>query len=239
MNLLLRLLAVGSLLTAAHTFAADAFQGKVSLAITTEKGRTQEMNYSMKGRKLRMDMNAEGHTMSTIMDMEKLEMLMLMPEQKMYMVMPIKQPVDRAVEHASKNPETVTDIERTGKTEKILGYLCEQILVTDKAKGTVTEMWVAQNLGMFMGMGGGGGGPMGGRRGGGSAAAAKWEEVLKGKGGFPMRVISRDASGKQAFRMEATKIDPGSQPDSLFAPPEGYKKFQMPDMGGMNPFKQN
>ncbi len=233
MNLLLRLFAVGSLLTAAHTFAADAFEGKVSLAISTDKGRTQEMNYTMKGKRLRMDMNAEGHSMSTIMDMEKLEMLMLMPEQKMYMVMPIKQAVDKAVEHANQNPGAAADIERTGKTEKILGYLCEQILVTDKAKGTVTELWVASDLGMFMGLGsGGGGGPFGGRRGGG-AAAAKWEEVLKGKGGFPLRVISRDASGKQSFKMEATKIDPSSQPDSLFVPPEGYKKFQMPDFGGM------
>ena len=239
MNLLLRLFAVGSLLTAAHTFAADAFEGKVSLAMTADRGGTHEMNFTMKGKRLRMDMNAEGHTMSTIMDMEKLEMLMLMPEQKMYMVMPIKQTVDKAMEHASKNPEMSADIEQTGKTEKILGYLCEQILVTDKAKGTVTELWVAHDLGTFMGMSGGGGGPFGGRRGGGSAASAKWEEVLKGKGGFPLRVISRDASGKQAFKMEATKIDPGSQPDSLFVPPEGYRKFQMPDLGGLNPFKQN
>lgn len=34
MNLLLRILAVGGLLTAAHTFADNAFQGKVSLAMT-------------------------------------------------------------------------------------------------------------------------------------------------------------------------------------------------------------
>ena len=233
MNLLLRIFAVGSLLTAAHTFAADAFQGKVSLAITADKGRTQEINYTMKGRKMRMDMNAEGHPTSMIMDMEKLEMMMMMPEQNMYMLMPIKQPARQAGEHAGNNPGMGGDIERTGKTEKILGYICEQILVTDKAKGMVTEMWIAEDLGMFMGMGGGGGGPFGGRGGGGPPATAKWEEVLKGKSGFPLRVISRDASGKQSFKMEATKIDPGSQPDSLFAPPAGYRKFQMPDMGGM------
>lgn len=244
MNLLLRLLAVGSLLTAASTFAADAFEGKVSLAVSAEKGRTQDINYIMKGKKLRMDMNAEGRTMSTIMDMEKLEMLMLMPEQNMYMVMPIKQAVDKAVERSNKTGDSNADIERTGKTEKILGYTCDQILVTDKQKGTVTELWVATGLGTFMGLSGGGpagggGGMFGGRRGGGGgAAAAKWEEVLKGKGGFPLRVISRDAKGKESYKMEATKIDPSSQPDSLFVPPPGYQKFQMPDMSGLNPFKQ-
>jgi hypothetical protein len=229
MNLLLRIFAVSSLLTAAHTFAASTFEGKVSLAITAEKGRAQELNYVMKGKRLRMDFAAEGKQASMIMDMEKLEMLMLMPEQKMYMVMPIKQPVEKAVA-AGKDRAANVDIELTGKTEKILGYTCEQILAKDTEKGTVTEMWVASDLGMFMGLGGGGNPMMGGRKG---ATGAKWEEALKGKGGFPLRVISRDAGGKQTFKMEATKIEPGSQPESLFVPPEGYQKFQMPNFGGL------
>lgn len=235
MNHLLRIFAVSSLLTAAQTFAADAYEGKVTLALTADKGRSQEMNYSMKGRKLRMDMNTEGHTSSTIMDMEKLEMVMLMPEQKTYMVMPIKQP---AVDQAAKNVESNTDVQRTGKTEKILGYTCDQILVTDKTKGTVTEIWVANDLGTFMGLGsgGGGGGGMFGSHKNSGPAAAKWEEVLKGKGGFPLRVISRDGGGKQTFKMEATKIEPGPQPESLFAPPADYEKFSMPGLGDMLPF---
>lgn len=230
MNLLLRLLAVGTLLTASASFAADAFQGKVSLAITAAKGKAQTLNYSIKDQKLRMDMDAEGHSVATIMDMSKLEMLMLMAEQKMYMVMPIKKPVEQAM---AKQGESTAEVEVTGKTETILGYKCSQILVKDK--GTVTEMWVAEGLGVFMGMGSGGGGPFGGRKGG--ANAAKWEEALKGKGGFPLRVISTDPKGKESFRMEATKIEPGTLPDSLFAPPAGYQKFQMPDLGNLNPFK--
>ncbi|MSU45561.1 MAG: DUF4412 domain-containing protein [Lacunisphaera sp.] len=91
---------------------------------------------------------------------------------------------------------------------------------------------------MGMGSGGGGGGLFGGGRKGGGPAAAKWEEVLKGKGGFPLRVISRDAKGKESFKMEATKIEPGSLPDSLSLPPAGYEKFSMPDFGGLNPFKR-
>jgi Domain of unknown function (DUF4412) len=237
MKLLLRILAVGSLLTAAQSFAADAFEGKVSLAMTAEKGKTQTMDYTMKGPKLRMDINAEGHRMSNIMDMTKMEMLMLMPEEKMYMVHSIKQPVEQAME---KQGESTAVIEVTGKTETILGYKCNQILVKDK--GTVTEMWAAEGLGAFMGMGSGGGSPFGGKKG--NANAAKWEEALKGKGGFPLRVITLDAKGKQTFKMEATRIEPGPQPDSLFVPPSDYQKLDMgkmmmPGLGGLNPFKKS
>lgn len=227
MKLLSRILAVGALLTAVQVFAAGTFEGKVSLAITGNKGRPMNMDYSLKGQKVRMDMHAEGNQVASIMDLAKLEMLMLMPDQQMYMVMPIKKPVEQAM---AKQEESSADIEVTGKTETILGYKCSQILVKDK--GAVTEVWVAEGLGMFMGLGGGpmGGGMMGGRK---AANAAKWEEALKGKGGFPLRVVTHDAKGKDTFKMEATKIEPGALPDSLFAPPAGYQKFAMPDFGGM------
>jgi len=230
MNPLLRLLAVGTLLlTAASSFAADSFQGKVTLAITDNKGRSHDLNYSMKGSKVRMDVDAEGHTVATIMDMEKLEMLMIMSEQKMYMVMPIKKPIEAAAAKSGAY-ESTAEIEVTGKTETILGYKCNQILVKDK--GAVTEVWAAEGLGAFMGLGnsGGGGGMFGGKK---AANAAKWEEALKGKGGFPLRVVSHDAKGKDSFKMEATKIEPGTLPDSLFVPPAGYQKFQMPSFGDM------
>jgi hypothetical protein len=225
MNLLSRFLAVGAVLTAVQSFAAGAFEGKVSLAITAEKGRPMSLDYSLKGQKVRMDINTGGNQMASIMDLTKLEMLILMPDQQMYMVMPIKKPLEKAMAESGAN---TADIEVTGKTETILGYKCSQILVKDK--GVVTEVWAAEGLGAFMGLGGGGGGMFGGGK---PAAAAKWEEALKGKGGFPLRVISRDAAGKQSFKMEATKIEPGALPDSLFVPPAGFQKFNMPDMGGM------
>jgi hypothetical protein len=226
MKSLLRFLAVGSLLTLAQSFAGT-FEGKVSLAVTESRGNTMTMDYSLKGDKIRMDIDSKGKPAAMIMDIPKQEMTMLMPEQGMYMVMPMKKTMDQAMEKAGAN---TADVEVTGKTETILGYKCSQIIVTDK--GTVTELWVAEGLGSFMGMGpGGGGGGMFGR--GKPANAPKWEEILKSKGGFPLRVVSRDANGKQSMKMEATKIEPGSLPDSLFAPPAGYQKFSMPDMGGL------
>src|SRR6187200_1488747 len=114
MKPLLRILAVGTLvLTAISSYAADAFEGKITLAMTGDKkGRSQNMDYSIKGKKLRMDMSAEGNSVATILDMEKLEMTMLMPDQKMYMVHPIKKPLEQAAEKATQSN---ADIEVTGK----------------------------------------------------------------------------------------------------------------------------
>jgi hypothetical protein len=229
MNPLLRLLAAGTLLlTVASSYAASSFEGKISLAMSGDKGRSQAMDYSIKGQKIRMDLDADGNKVATIMDMEKLEMTMLMSEQKMYMVHPIKKPVEQATAKAS---ESTLEIEVTGKTETILGYKCSQVLIKDK--GTVTEAWLAEGLASFPGLGagpGGGGGMFGGKK---SANAAKWEEALKGKSGFPLRVISHDAKGKNTFKMEATKVEPGPLPDSLFVPPSDYQKFNMPGLGGL------
>lgn len=229
MKPLLRLFAVSTLVLAAlSSYAADAFEGKISLAMSGDKkGRSQNLDYSIKGKKLRMDINAEGNQVATILDMDKMEMTMLMSDQKMYMVHPIKKPVEQAAEKVAQSNAA---IEVTGKTETILGYKCNQVLIKDK--GTITECWLAEGLGAFQGLGSGqgGGGMFGGKK---SANAAKWEEALKGKEGFPLRVVSRDAKGKEVYKMEATKIEPGKLPDSLFLPPEGYEKFQMPSLGGL------
>ncbi len=230
MNPLLRLFAVGALLTATLSHAASAFEGKVSLAITAGKGKPQVLDYSIKDTSLRIDMNADGQTVASIMDLKKMEMLMLMPSEKMYMVMPMKDTVEKA---AKKVEAKEPDIEKTGRTETILGYKCDEYVT--KEKNNTTEIWVAEGLGTFMGMGenGGGGGPMGGMFGGKKKAASSWEEKFKGKPGFPLRVVSRDNKNKETFRMEATKIEPGSLPASLFQPPAGWQKFQMPNMGDM------
>jgi len=226
MNPLLRLFAVATLLTASFAHAAS-FEGKVTLNLSTGKDRSQALDYSIKGTAVRIDLASEGHTFASIMDLQKMEMLMLMPDQQMYMVMPIKDKIEQAVDTAmAKEP----DIVKTGRTETILGYSCDEYVSKDR--DTTTEIWLAEGLGTFMGLGSSGG--MGGMFGGGKAKAAKgWEEKFKGKGGFPLRVISRDAKSRETFKMEATKIEAGTLPASLFQAPEGWQKFSMPNMGGM------
>lgn len=237
-----KVLLLGGLLAASSLLAVDVFEGKVSLGFKSGREKEMVVDYAMKDGLVRMEPKlADAGGSAMIFDWAKKEMTMLMPEQRMYMVMPLNQgqprPGGEVQEHAPAGK-----IEKTGKTETILGYLCEQLVYTEN--NAVTEMWVTEKLGAFMGISGGGpgdggmGGMMGGMMGGGrkakKSADAGWEEALKGmKAFFPLRVISKDAKGKESFRLEAKSIEPGSLPSSLFAPPAGFQKFSMPGFGGM------
>lgn len=228
MNFFPRFILIGSLLLTPALFAADTFVGKVSFLSTPAKGKPTVINQAMKGNFVRIETPEAPGAM--IMDFAKMEMIMLMNEERMYMVMPIK-PSD-APEKQKDTPAADPDVEVTGKTEKILGYTCSQILVKDGK--TISEVWFAEGLGFFAGLGrSGGGGGMFGKKKGNAETAAKWERALKGRGGFPLRVINRDAAGKETSRMEATKIEKGGVTDADFQPPAGFEKFAMPDMGGM------
>jgi hypothetical protein len=120
-------------------------------------------------------------------------------------------------------------LEKTGQTEKILGYTADKYIVTQDDQKT--EMWLAEGLGTFMNPNSSN--PMGGmgRRGGAAPANMQaWEKALAGKSLFPLRVVGLDKANKETFRMEVTSIDKSALSDSLFAPPAGYEKF---DMGAM------
>lgn len=236
MKLLHRLAILGALLLATAASAASSFEGKIDLSMTGGKGQAQTLTYAIMGQAMRIDMH--GAPVSTIMDMGKREMLILMHEQRMYMSRPMPQ-ADMAKRAGADKSQHIPDIEDTGKTEVICGYTCHQFLMKDGKN--VTEMWLADGLAPFMGMGGdnGGGGGFMGRKKSNGDAAQKWEQALKGKGGFPLRVITHDAAGKETYRMEATKVEKGGVSAADFTPPAGYQKFEMPDLGGLNPFKQH
>lgn len=228
MKALSRTLALLGLVTVS-ALSALAFEGRVSLGFSDGKGREQVIDYAMKGALVRLEPKMkETAGAAMIMDATKQEMTILMPEQRMYMTMPMRgTPGDGRGGHEAKDVK----VEKTGRTEKILGYDCEEYVMTDR--GQTTEMWVTGQLGSFMGLSGGN--PMGGMMSGRKAKAEgnAWEQVLKDKkGAFPLRIVGHDAKGKETFRLEAKKIEPGDVPDDLFAPPAGFQKFAMPGMGG-------
>jgi hypothetical protein len=222
MKKLINFICAGTLLLASQLLAAGSFEGKVNFALTSGKDKPMAMNYSIKGDKLRIDMPDQKDMGGMIMDMAKKEMIMIMKKDRMYMVMPMP---EAAVEQAKKQSEDAK-FEKTSETEKILGYTATKYLVTDK-KGTTTDLWLAEGLGNFMAMGDN---PMGGGRNGGEKA---WQKLLAGKDLFPLRVVGKDKGGKESFRMEVTAIEKKSLPDSDFAAPAGFEKFDMGGMGGM------
>jgi hypothetical protein len=219
-------------LTALGFGAPKAFEGKIRYAMTTDRNSTF-MSYVMKGGLTRMEVEAEkGQTAVMLLDFAKHEMTMLMPQQKMYMVQPLPDPAK--TEPGTPGEAVQPDVQRTGEYETILGYKCEKIIV--KSRNDVAEIWGAEGMGVFMNPGMGG--PMGRGR---PAPRSAWEAELASRGFFPLRVVVRNASGKQTFKMEATEIDTSTPADSLFVPPPDYQKFEMPAMpglGGLNPFKR-
>jgi hypothetical protein len=206
-------------LLAPALLSAAAFEGKVTMKMTSGRGQPQEIKYNIKGEKIRVEMPGQQAMGGMIMDTAKREMTMIMDEQKTYMVMALPQ---AALDVMSKNSDEV-NLEKTSETEKILGYTATKYIVTSKEGKS--DLWLAEGLGTFMSVSNNN--PMGGRR---AAAPAAWERALAGKELFPLRVVGKDKGGKESFRMEVTAIDKTTLPDSLFNPPAGYQKF---DMGGM------
>jgi hypothetical protein len=215
--------------TAASVFAAS-FEGRITLGMKSGKDKEFVIAYAIKEGLCRMEPKMEGgEGFASITNWKTMETIVLMSEQRMYMVMPLKRTVNAASEATAAHD---TKLEKTGETETILGYVCEKYIATDK-KGETTELWATDKLGNFMGVTAGN--PMAGMMGGGGRGKkGGWEEMVKGKDGFfPLRVVGKSAKGKESFRMEAKSIEPGALPDSLFAPPDGFQKFQMPNLGDM------
>jgi hypothetical protein len=209
--------------------SAEPFEGKVSMKITGKNNTIQEMSYTIKGSRVLISMGTMG---GVIMDRDKNEITILMPQQRMYMVQTIPQP-PAAPQSPSGSPGDVS-FQNTGVTDIILGYTCTKYLV--KAKGTTSELWVTDQLGPFAGFGSGmGRGPMGGSGRGRGGPPQPWEEALRGKNFFPMRIVVASAGG-ETFRMEVTGIEKQSVDDSILEAPADWKKFDMGAMmGGFGP----
>jgi hypothetical protein len=221
------------ILAFATAATASAFEGKVEMKMTSSRGEgDMPMTYFLKGKHMRIEMqappdkhNKNGGTFSSIMDLDKRETTMLMSEQKMYMVMKIPE----TTAGKSDNKAAEMDFKPTGRKEKIAGIEAEEYVgISDKKR---TEIWVTKELGTFMMANQGKGGPMGGKQG---AQSSAWAKFAEQGDFFALRVIQRAKEGAPVdFQMEVTKVDKGSQPDSLFQPPADYQLFEMPNMGDM------
>jgi len=231
-----------ALITTIAVSAADTFEGRVHMDVTSGKKKEKMgMDYSMKDGKLRMDMKAAedhgrggGGMGGIIFDMEAREMIILMDmnEKKMFMRRPIPQPTAEENGKVSAGGHKLSPPVATGRTEMIAGYKATEYRMTSE-KGEVTEVWLAKGLGPFMNFSGGN--PMMGGRG---APPAGWETFARDGNSFPMRVVTHAKDGAETMKMEVTKVEKTSLPNSLFST-DGYEEFQMPNMGGFNPFKKN
>ena len=190
--------------------AQSSFEGAIAMTVTSDGGKSSEVNYLVKGSKVRMEMpGGRGETMVMIFDVAEKRMVMLMAAQKMYMEQEISGPPAEAADKAN-----AAKITRTGKFETIAGYKCEHVLVAED--GSSSDVCVAKGLGAFRM-------PSGGGRGG-TPREPEWQAGL-GDGGFPLKVQKGDK-----VTMEVKSIDKKTLDAALFAPPSDFRKM---DMGGM------
>lgn len=197
---------------AAATLAAQSpFEGAISMSLTGDDGKTSELAYMVKGGKIRFDVAGRGgEKMAIIVDPAEKKSLMVMFSQKMYMEQEFGAGAEAAAEKAKP-----AKVERTGKTETIAGYKCEHVTVTE-SDGSTSDVCETTGLGTFrMPQSGGRGGP---------PKELGWQAALD-KGGFPLKVQKGDK-----VTLEVTKIEKKTLDAALFAPPEGFQKF---DMGSM------
>ena len=211
--------------------AADTFEGRVHMEITSGKKDAQAIDYAIKDGKMRCDIpkNASrggGGMGGMIFDFQNQEMIILMEHggQKNFMRRPFGQMIAAASAHAQAEHHSTAAPVATGRTEMIAGYLATEYKFTGQ-NGDTHELWLAKGLGTFMFPAAQG--PMGGH----GAPSPEWAQAAREGGLFPLRVVTRDASGSEKGRMEVTRIEKTALPDSLFST-DGYTEFKIPGFGG-------
>lgn len=214
---------LASLLAFPAAILAAPFEGTVNINISTPGKTPTEMEFQAKKNRARVSIRSakkdKSNEVTQLVDYEKPEMITLIPDKKTYMAMPMKGAFE-AVGNAFSTKDTV--VEKTGETQKILGYTCEKYLA--KSPKNTSEMWFTDDLGAFPGL---------------NAPASKaiagesWEKAFGSRDVFPMRMIAYDKKGKEESRWEVISVKKESVPDSAVNPPADYQRMDMPDIGGM------
>lgn len=89
--------------------------------------------------------------MFMVYDMEGARMITLMEDQKMAMVIGMKKMMERMAEQASteESAENDAQVTKTGRTETILGYKCEEYKIT--SSDSESNVWITTELGQGLG----------------------------------------------------------------------------------------
>jgi hypothetical protein len=115
-------------------------------------------------------------------------------------------------------PKPPAKLTKTGRSDKIAGYACDVYAIDEPASSMHTEACVASGISLvafgltspfaFMGK-----------------EDDVWAELVSH--GFPLRVEMMTASGAPFVKMEATRVEKKSLPDSDFQVPPGYTKMKI------------
>jgi hypothetical protein len=196
----------------AAPLVAQSFEGSVTMNMTDNSGMARSMTFLLKGGKMRFD--PPGGQLSVIIDPATQRMMVLVTAQHMYMESNFADAAAAAAAASgAKMPASTPSIVKTGKTDMVAGYKCEDVSTTDD-DGKMLTICLSSELGGFRLPAASN--PMAPQH------EANWLSQL-GMRDFPLRVTK---DGKTV--MEVTAIEKKSLDAAMFAVPDGYQSFSMP-----------
>lgn len=204
-----------------NIFGQTTFEGSVKIKMTADD-ESFFMDYFIQDDNMRIEINNE-EEVAFIMSGDK--SLILMKEQKTYMDLnnPMFKQIpgmsDMGNDDSSSEPLDINKY-RTGNTKSILEYECEQWIIKEQTDDEEVEAWVTDELGNFMLMKN----PMGGD------VTPNWGSSLKGKGFFPMLVITKDEDGEETSKFEVVGVDQKELNNNLFSAPADFEELKIPGM---------
>lgn len=191
---------------------AGSFEGTVTMKRSSEGKVTQNKTY-FKGDKFRSD-EPDGDYF--VWDIARKEGFHTSASEKTYTVVPWK----GLPPEVAKGAFASTTVTKTGKSDKVAGYSCD--LYHFKDEDGSSDICVAKGISnpAFYQMIAGGAQRQ---------SASPWMSELAKDGGWALKSVNRDESGKIESTEEATKIEAAKLDDRLFAPPVGYRKLTPED----------
>lgn len=207
------LLAFGILIFLGNfAYAQTSFEGKIKLQVSDE-GEKNTIEYLVKGERIRLEIANDDAMGSMIFDAKKRSMMILMPQQKMYMEIDLNL---TGADSYFEGDSYQGNIKRTGEKKIIKGYECEKWIAEED--GQIIESWLTDQLGGFMFYGN----PMEG-------TGSDWKSKLSTPNLFPL-MVNVFESGKMVSSIEVLEINPQKLENSVFLPPSGFQRFEMPSI---------
>jgi hypothetical protein len=226
---MLKILLCAVLFSAASWRAVAQFEGVIEMKITAaEGGGALKLLISKKAARSEVSMTAEKMTMQivSLVKFDKPDIIYLLNEKrKSYSEMELGE-MKKMAEKMTPS-ESAYKVQKLGK-EKILGYLCEHLLLTNE--DGETEIWVSKELIDYETFS---------KFNQNRSAPTDLEKALKEAGalGMPMKQISSKGT-PQETRMEVVKVEKKKLAASVFEIPKDYQKTEgglMDSVGDMIP----
>jgi hypothetical protein len=195
------------------------FEGNLQMKMKTYEGeKSQVASATMHVKQDLLAMDTEGEEGGKIIFRGDKQVLWIVnDEQQMYLELSLKDKTTKKEQPQAERSKS--NVKKTGRTQTILGYECEEWLAEDGNE--VTTMWGTTKLGnIYQGIVK----AMGGMGGPGSADnMPDWQKEIMDKNFFPLKVEVKK-NGKTTSSQEITKVEPKALPASMFEPPAGYQK---------------